>query len=198
MIDIVIGKRNEKIIQKNKERNLLFADYYASSLNYGDIDAVIIQTNDLKELGSRIAKVENKKKRVIIEGNSDLVNRFALENKKVFMLLSPEKIRKQDSLNSRNSGLNQVLCELAKKNNKIIGINIQDILNENKNEIEKARVIGRIMQNVRLCRKYKCRIILLSCSENPETKEKIKLIADSLGFSNPQIKDMENLIRGWG
>jgi len=192
MIDLILNKKNRVIERENKERHVVFASYFNEKLNYDDFDAMIIQTNDLKDMQSKITKASGKNKLIIIEGNSDLVNRAALENKKVFMLLSPEKIRKSDSINSRNSGLNQVLCELARKNDKIIGINIQDIINEEVKETERAKVMGRIIQNVKLCRKYKCKIILLSCN-NPETEEKIKSIAASLGFSTQQIKEMENL-----
>jgi len=196
MIDVVFGKKDDRIIKENKDRAILFSDDYSPTVSFNDIDAVIIQTNDIRELNSRIAKLSGKNKLIIIEGNSDLINRASLESKKTFMLLSPEKIRKSDSLNSKNSGLNQVLCEIARKNSKIIGINAQDIIDKagNKSDAEKANIIGRIMQNIKLCRKYKCKIIILSCTNHPESKEKIKSLSQSLGFSTQQIKDMEKLI----
>ena len=197
MIDLILSRKNPVIEKGNKDRKILFAAYFDKEINFEEIDAVIIQTSDLNDLNSKIAKISARKKIVIVEGNTDLINRKALENKNVFMLLSPEKIRKQDSINFKNSGLIQVLCEIARKNSKIIGINLAEILNEGgemKPDIEKAKITGRIMQNVKLCRKYKCKIILLSCSEKPIPLEIIKNTAFLLGFSTSQIKEMGKFI----
>ncbi len=89
-------------------------------------------------------------------------NRKLLENKKLDILVSPEKTRKKDFIHHRNSGLNQVLCKLAKKNNIAIGISFNDILKSK----EKDKLIGRIMQNIRLCRKYKVKMVLASFATN--------------------------------
>ena len=56
-----------------------------------------------------------------IIGGSDTVNRKAVENPKVDILISPERSRNKDFMKSRNSGLNQVLAKLAHKNKVAIG-----------------------------------------------------------------------------
>lgn len=90
---------------------------------------------------------------VIVQGGDERINRFALENKKVDILLGPEKNKRKDSLFFRSSGLNQVLCKLARKNDVAIGFNFSDVLNcEGK---ERSLILGRMMQNARLCKKYK-------------------------------------------
>lgn len=89
-------------------------------------------------------------------------NRKLLENKKLDILVSPEKTRKKDFIHHRNSGLNHVLCKLAKKNNIAIGISFNDILKSK----ERDKLIGRIMQNIRLCRKYKVKMVLASFATN--------------------------------
>lgn len=111
---------------------------------------------------------------VIVEGGR--FNREILSNRKVDVLLSPEKGIKKDSLHYRNSGLNHVLCNLARKNNIAIGISFNEILNSKKRD----KLLGRIMQNIRLCRKYKVRMLLASFATN---KYEMRLANDLISFA---------------
>ena len=61
-------------------------------------------------------------------------------------------------MKSRDSGLNQTLCKLASKNKIVIGFNFSDVLNSN--GIERSNLLGKMMQNVKLCRKYKVKMIV--------------------------------------
>ena len=110
----------------------------------------------------QISSLGNHKKAdlVIIRGNE--INRNILENKTVDVLLSPEYGIKKDSLHFRNSGLNQVLCTIAHKNNIAIGFSFSDILNSS----QRSLVLGRMMQNVRLCRKFKVSMLIASFASN--------------------------------
>ncbi|GAI58208.1 unnamed protein product [marine sediment metagenome] len=60
-------------------------------------------------------------------------------------------------LKQRDSGLNEVLCKLAKKNNIKIGIQINKIQKLNKQQ--KAIVLSRIIQNINLCKRTKTPIM---------------------------------------
>lgn len=95
-------------------------------------------------------------------GGDDKKNRKIVENKNVDIFLSPEKTRDKDFMHSRDSGLNQVLCKLANKNNIAIGFNFNDLL-KSKN---RASVLGKMIQNVGLCRKYKVKMIIISGAMN--------------------------------
>ncbi len=101
---------------------------------------------------------------VVIQGGDEKINRLAVENRKVDILLSPEKNNKKDFMFFRNSGLNQVLCKLAKKNNVAIGFNFLDVLNSEGRE--RSKILGRMAQNVRLCRKYKVKMVFSSFAKN--------------------------------
>jgi len=130
-----------------------------------------------------------KEKIVIIEGGK--LNREILESKKPHILLSPEKYSKQDSLHQRISGLNHILCKLARKNKVAIGINFNDILYSK----DRTKLLGKIMQNIRLCRKYKVRIVLATFAKNKyEFRAPNDLIAfaQSLGMTSKQAKDSLN------
>ena len=56
-------------------------------------------------------------------------------------------------------------CKFAKENRVIIGINFSDILNSS--GVERANILGRIMQNIRLCRKYKVDMLTASFATDP-------------------------------
>ena len=108
-------------------------------------------------------KVLNVKMFNIVEGISEEKNRKTVENKQIDILLAPERVGRKDRLNQRDSGLNDVLCKLAKENDVAIGFSFSDLLNSK----YRAVVLGRMMQNVRLCRKYKVRMVLASFAHDP-------------------------------
>ncbi len=91
--------------------------------------------------------------------------RKALESPGIHVVYNSECSPKKDSLHYRNSGLNQVLCAIAKKKNKIIAFNIGSLLNSSKQE--QAVLFGRMQQNIMLCKKYKVIISLTSFAESP-------------------------------
>jgi len=93
----------------------------------------------------------------IITGGTDKKNRSLVENKTVDVLLSPEKGRTKDFMKFRNSGLNQILCKLANKNKVAIGFNFDDLFDNNR-----VSLLGKMMQNVKLCRKYKVKMVIFS------------------------------------
>ena len=95
---------------------------------------------------------------VVVQGSE--LNRLVLENKNIDLLVSPEKNRNKDFMHYRNSGLNQVLCKLAHKNGIAIAFSFNEILKSK--GTSRSRIIGRIMQNIRLCRKYKLKMVLAS------------------------------------
>ncbi len=95
----------------------------------------------------------------IIIGGDEIINRKAVETKNVNLLLDPEP-ELGDFMHSRNSGLNQVLVKLAKKNNISIGFSFNKIIKLD--NLSKAKLLGKIMQNVRLCNKYKVKIYIVN------------------------------------
>ncbi len=122
-------------------------------------DIIFCQTPE-KDLGFH--NIVNAKKFTIVEGISEEKNRKAVENKQVDILLAPERVGKKDRLNQRDSGLNDVLCKFARDNDIAIGFSFSDVLNSK----YRAILLGRMMQNVRLCRKYKVRMVLGSFAKN--------------------------------
>ena len=108
------------------------------------------------ELG--FSKIYNFEEFNIKEGSE----RKFFEDKKVDIILSPEKGSTKDNLHFRNAGLNQVLCKLAKKNNIALGFSFNEILNASNLQ----DVLGRMKQNVKLCRKYKVKMVFASFAKD--------------------------------
>ena len=118
MIDFVLNKNLEK---------------YSKDFGFDEIYTVDI-----------VKDVRKAKGFIVVEGNYK-TNLEILKNKKVNVLLSPEKGVKKDNLHYRNSGLNQVSCKLAAKNKIAIGVSFREILEskdrEKLTEIAKKRGI---------------------------------------------------------
>ncbi len=126
--------------------------------------SLIIRTEKRDELMKKVSSYHAKNIPVIVLGSTDEINRMALEDKRVDMLLSPEELRKKDFMKWKNSGLNHVLCRLAAQNNIKIGISFSAIKHlESK---ERSLRLSRIMQNIILCRKYSTKIVLASFAES--------------------------------
>lgn len=137
MIDLVL---NEKLKKECKIFN--FDDFYVNEKYF-----VLIKEDDVEKLKKEIKAARKLFNIILIEGD-EKINRFVCENEGL-ILLSPWK---------GNGKLNQVLCKSANKNNTAIGFSFNEILEEE----GKKRIIllGKIKEIIRLCRKYKVRIIL--------------------------------------
>ncbi len=100
---------------------------------------------------------------VLIESSED--DRKILENSDEVILFNLEINKKPDFMHQRASGLNHVMCKLAYRNDISIAFPFSTILTyENR---KRAELIGRIMQNIKLCRKYKVKTIIASFAKKP-------------------------------
>jgi len=96
-------------------------------------------------------KIRGAKSQIIFSG-SDELNRKILKKERIDVLLLNQK-KRRDKQKQRDSGFNQVLAKLAKKNNVTIGINLEEII-ETKSK-EKAEILARVQQNIKLCNRNK-------------------------------------------
>lgn len=139
-----------------------------------------------KELRKEIQK---SKEKIIVSGGDEKVNRLAVESKKVDILLSPELNSKKDSFFVRKSGLNQVLCKLAYENKVAIGFNFSNVLNSSGRE--RSKLIGRMAQNVKMCRKYKVKMIVSTFAKNKyelRSSDILKSFGKVIGMSPEDVK----------
>jgi len=144
---------------------------------------MVIDNKNLNEVKKDIFKLKSEGEMVIVRAQGDDFNRKIVENPNVDILLGLEIHDRKDYLKQRDSGLNEILCRLAKKNNIKIGIDLRSIVKLK--GVEKAKALSRVRQNIKLCRRIGTEIIVfgVSCSEI-----NIKSFLISLGASTKQIK----------
>lgn len=161
-IDFFIGKKDEDIVKRAKALGFEKVIFIKEVSNINDIkkdddfDAILIKTKNPEFFRRMVDKTSHLYSMVLVLGTTDIINRAALEHKKVFALVSPEYNREYDYTNYRNSGLNQVLCSIAERQKKRIMFSFNEILNKHRED--RAVLIGKIMQNITLCQKYKTEI----------------------------------------
>lgn len=140
--------------------------------------------NFAKELGySKVYFKEDIEKFKIVNGGSLDVNRSAVENKNVDILLNPHLVSGRDGFSFRNSGLNQILCKLAAENDVAVGVSL--------NSLNGGVSIGRVVQNICLCRKYKVRMLFFSfASDRTEMRGVVDILSllSVLGLSGCEGK----------
>lgn len=127
---------------------------------------------------------EAKEKPIIFSSNNDELNRKILEKEKIDILLINLEKRK-DFQKQRNSGFNQVLARIAKKKNITIGINFDEII-KSKN---KEKILARIMQNIKLCNKYKLKMKFIS-EKYKRNLHDLKSLALVLGMPTWMTKNL--------
>jgi len=173
--------RDFVLIDQNKKK----AEEFGRSLGFNEV-IFLERTSILKDI-KKIKHLNSKKKDeiIIVDGGNEEINKAAVENKKVDILLSPEPNTK-DKLYQRDSGLNHVLCELASKNGVAYGINFNKLLEKD------YRLIGKIMQNIRLCRKSKVKIVFGSFANEIHEMRNVKdliSLARVLGMTPLEAKN---------
>src|SRR3989344_4475021 len=86
-----------------------------------------------------------------------------LEQGKVNFLTNLELEAASDKHHHRQSGLNQVYAALAKKQKTIYCVNLHLLLTTK----EPEKILGRMLQNVRICQKYDIEIQVFSFARTP-------------------------------
>jgi RNase P/RNase MRP subunit p30 len=117
-----------------------------------------------------------------IQGRDIAFNRKMLESKETGMLILRHKPRKE-RLKQRESGLNQVLCKIARDNNIILAFDMQELAEEHDKKT-KAEILSRMLQNIKLIKKFKNKFKLL----NPGNKHQAFSFLLTLGLPTNQAK----------
>lgn len=92
-------------------------------------------------------------------------DRAVLEQGAADVLFGAESTQPKDYAHQRGSGLNHVMAELAAKNKVAIGFSLASILAVTGSQ--RAQLLGRMMQNIMLCRKYKVPMVIGSFATDP-------------------------------
>ena len=205
-IDLVLAKNNEKEFIEIAERlnieGICFVYKFKNKNNFFQNQEKVNKLQEKTKLklftgliadSKNISKAKKLSKIVIYKSTGN--DRHAIEKSKVNVVFDLGTIAVRDSMHHRNSGLNQVLCKLANKNNVMIGFSFSSLLNTE--EIIRSQILGRMMQNIRLCRKYKVKAVIASFAEKPydmRPNHDLKSVFISLGMHPKEAKDsLENI-----
>ncbi|MEK6897956.1 MAG: RNase P subunit p30 family protein [Nanoarchaeota archaeon] len=149
-------------------------------------NTIFIRENSFEKARKKIR--ENKSKAIIFSSDDDELNRKILEKEKIDVLLLNQKGRK-DRQKQRDSGLNHVLAKIAKSKDVIMGINLDEIL-ESKGK-ERAEILSRIQQNIKLCNKNKLKMkFLVFDKKNERNIYDLKSIGLVLGMPTWMTKEL--------
>ncbi len=180
MFEVLINRKSKKLEESAREAGfdgVFFID---------EVSTAVLDTQSKDELRKEISRASSKGQKIVVLGSSDEINRIAVSDKRVSMLLNPEGTRTKDYLHYRSSGLNQVLCRLAIQNKVAIGISFSALRLQK--GISRADRIGRVMQNIDLCRKYKTPLVLASFGKKPSDPYTLRSLGLSLGMTTDQAK----------
>jgi RNase P/RNase MRP subunit p30 len=174
--DIVIPQGNEnELISMAKRLG------YGSILLLYDFDSYINDKKALKvsELGIKIhigvltdnrtvfrareklRKYRFQKPFIAASGSLDLLE--VLEQSKANLVFGLENSSRKDFMHQRASGLNHTISKLARDKNIMVGFSLDQILKFN----DPSVILGRISQNIRICRKYNVKTIFASFAKDP-------------------------------
>ena len=116
-------------------------------------------------------------------------DRASIESGKISIIYGLEESYERDYLHQRKSGLNRIMCELARKNGIAIGFSYGALLGR---DIPASTLImGRMMQNIVLCRKYNVKTIIGSFSQNPfgmRSPHDVKSLFAMMGMDSKTIE----------
>ena len=198
MIDVVMPNNNEKefvrIAEKLGYKSLLFLYTFDNFINKKIFNNGTTKTyNGILANQKNIQKVNNKfrNKKVFIAIKSSNSDRETIEEKQANLVFSLEEKGRKDFMHQRGSGLDHILAKLAHQNNIILGFSLNSIINSNKRNV----ILGRIMQNIKLCRKYKVKTVIGSFTQNPmemRSPQDIVSLFTTLGMTQKEVKDSLN------
>lgn len=196
--DIVFPKGNENEFIELAEK-LGYDSVVFAYENAGDIPELKLKTKIKIKVGlvageKGIQKAKKKADIVLFKSTGN--DRWVFEKSDADIIFGLEEAQKKDYMHHRASGLNQVLCKIAAKKNKIIGFDFSSVLNAT--GMLKAQIIGKIRQNAKFCRKYKVKTALASFAKSPygmRAPNDMIAFGTTLGMHPKEAKDSLSWIK---
>ncbi len=116
---------------------------------------ILLESKSKKELLKKTLEAKQKGLLVVYRVQDEELLRFALEKTPVDVILGIENIHAKDSMHYVRGGLDQILCKIAAEQGKLIGFSFAELLNS----ARPANWLRRVKANVKLCQKYKVKLL---------------------------------------
>jgi len=179
-IDVVIPNGNEKQL-------------ISTAKNLGFDGLIILYEKPPKEINEKnfiiipaeLSEKHIAKRKGILFSRGHENTRWIFEKLKPSAVFNLELGMEKDRMSHRSSNLDQVLCKIAKRNKIKIGFNVSMMIYGDK------KILGRVIQNIRLCQKYDNDCFFASFARNPNEMRAchdMKALALALGMSTEFIK----------
>lgn len=133
-------------------------------------DLMLVKGNPHEILDGCKEAQRNKLLTVYLAENEERL-RFVVEKTTVNIVFGMEKIFHKDSPHYPKSGMDQVLAKLAASTGKRVGFSFSELLNAK----DKGRLLRRMAFNLKLCRKYKVKVVAGNFSIH---SEEMRSVAD--------------------
>lgn len=154
-----------------------------------NINQILITQIEFNKLKNEVKKAKEDKKEIVFSSEDDELNRKVIEKIEINILLINLKNRK-DFQKQRNSGFNQVLAKIIKKKNMVLGINLDEIVEE-RNLKNKAEILARLRQNIFLCKKNKIQMrFIVKKEQNTRDIYDLKSLGLILGMPTWMTKEL--------
>jgi RNase P/RNase MRP subunit p30 len=141
------------------------------------MEEIILTQKNFTKLKEEVK--QNKEKIIVFSSGDDDLNRKVLEKLPIKILLISLSNRK-DFQKQRNSGFNQVMAKFAKKKNIIIGINLDELIQE-RDLKKKSELFARLKQNIFICNKNKVKMKFI-INKNKRKYQELKSLGIVLGM----------------
>lgn len=115
--------------------------------------------------------------------------RGVIERKHADLIYNFEVNTRKDYIHHRASGMNHVIAELLRKKEIVLGVAFSTLLHAD--PYKRGVLMGRIQQNVQLCRKYKVPIVVASFATRPlemRSPHDLEIIGTKLGMHPQEVK----------
>ena len=144
---------------------------------------ILISGKDFNEIRRKIR--ENKGKEIVFSSPDDELNKKIMEKENINILL-PVLSGRKDKSKQRDSGFNQVLAKIAKKKNVTLGIDLDEISTSSGKE--KAEILARVSQNIKMCNKNKVKMKFISKGQKDQYD--LKSLGLALGMPTWMAKEL--------
>ena len=165
MQDIVFPEKNEaEFLVRAKTlgiKELIFV--YQDPTQFYKSSSSVKVTNALLATPTDIQKAKNHTDMILVKSSEQDLH--LVEHKPPSILFDTELSPKSDALHQRASGLNHILAKACAKNKVAIGFSMYSILSANPKM--RSIILGRMMQNIKICRKLKVHMKVASFAKSP-------------------------------
>ncbi|PIN73534.1 hypothetical protein COV20_04900 [Candidatus Woesearchaeota archaeon CG10_big_fil_rev_8_21_14_0_10_45_16] len=166
---------NLLLMKKDPDTEKLSGELGFTETLFSNSDFAVVEAVTTKELLKKTNEAKRKNLLVVFRPATEELLRFALEHSRVDIIFGQEMINPKDSFHYLRGALDQVTCRIAAEKGKTIAFSFAEIQDSDK----KGRLLGRMMQNIKLCQKYKVKMLF---STFADSKERLRSTQDLAAF----------------